>query len=171
MAARGDSPGTGVVAEVDDGAAGSTTPSAPSRDEPAGSPAPPAASPGGAPDVDPSLEPDVFARGCTSRLLLQDVTGRWGALALSALHQGPARFNALRRRVDGVSEKMLAQTLQALERDGLVLRDVQGTIPPRVEYRLTPLGGTIAERLTDLIELLEASMGDVTVAQRAYDER
>ncbi|WP_370695396.1 winged helix-turn-helix transcriptional regulator [Patulibacter sp.] len=122
-------------------------------------------------DVDPRLEPDVFARGCTSRLLLQDVTGRWGALALGALHQGPARFNALRRRVDGVSEKMLAQTLQALERDGLVVRDVQGTIPPRVEYRLTPLGTTIAERVVDLIELLEASMGDVTVAQRDYDAR
>jgi DNA-binding HxlR family transcriptional regulator len=124
-----------------------------------------------APDVDPSLEPDVFARGCTSRYVLQDVTGRWGALALGALHQGPARFNALRRRVDGVSEKMLAQTLQALERDGFVLRDVQGTIPPRVEYRLTPLGTTIAGRLVDLIELLEASMGEVTTAQRAYDER
>lgn len=121
--------------------------------------------------VDPQLEPDVFARACTSRPVLQDVTGRWGALALGALHQGPARFNALRRRVDGVSEKMLAQTLQALERDGFVLRDVQATIPPKVEYRLTPLGVTVAERLVDLIELLEASMPDVTVAQRAYDER
>lgn len=122
-------------------------------------------------DVDPRLEPDVFARGCTSRPVLQDVTGRWGALALGALHQGPARFNALRRRVDGVSEKMLAQTLQALERDGFVLRDVQGTIPPRVEYRLTPLGTTVAERLVDLIELLEASMGEVTAAQADYDAR
>lgn len=121
--------------------------------------------------VDPGLEPDVFARGCTSRPVLQDVTGRWGALALGALHHGPARFNALRRRVDGVSEKMLAQTLQALERDGFVLRDVQGTIPPRVEYRLTPLGATVAERLVDLIELLESSMGEVSAAQAAYDER
>ncbi|CAB4927817.1 unannotated protein [freshwater metagenome] len=126
-----------------------------------------------APDVehDPTLEPDVFARGCTSRLVLQDVTGRWGALALGALHQGPARFNALRRRVDGVSEKMLAQTLQALERDGFVLRDVQATIPPRVEYRLTPLGTTVAERLVDLIELLEGAMPEVTAAQQAYDGR
>lgn len=120
---------------------------------------------------DPALEPDVFARGCTSRPVLQDVTGRWGALALGALHQGPARFNALRRRVDGVSEKMLAQTLQALERDGFVLRDVQATIPPRVEYRLTPLGTTVATRLVDLIELLESSMGEVSAAQAAYDAR
>jgi DNA-binding HxlR family transcriptional regulator len=120
---------------------------------------------------DPTLEPDVFARTCTSRPVLQDVTGRWGTLALAALHDGPVRFNALRRRVEGVSEKMLAQTLQALERDGFVLRDVQATIPPRVEYRLTPLGATVAARLLGLIELLEGSMADVMAAQRAYDER
>ncbi|MTD45351.1 transcriptional regulator [Conexibacter sp. W3-3-2] len=119
--------------------------------------------------VDPTLESDVFARACTSRLVLQDVTGRWGALALGALHEGPARFNALRRRVDGVSEKMLAQTLQALERDGFVVRDVQGTIPPKVEYRLTPLGARLAEQLVALIELVEGSMGEVLAAQSAYD--
>lgn len=124
--------------------------------------------PDGVPD---GFEADVFARACTSRPVLQDVTGRWGALALGALHDGPARFGALRRRVDGISEKMLAQTLRALERDGFVLRDVQETIPPRVEYRLTPLGATVAARLTDLIELLESSMDDVRAAQRAYDER
>jgi DNA-binding HxlR family transcriptional regulator len=123
------------------------------------------------PCPDPSLEPDVFSTACTSRALLQDVTGRWGALALGALYDGPVRFNALRRRVAGVSEKMLAQTLQALERDGLVLRDVQATIPPRVEYRLTPLGETIAERLVDLIGLLEDSMAEVTAAQQDFDAR
>jgi len=117
------------------------------------------------------LAADVFARGCASRPVLQDVTGRWGTLALAALHAGPSRFNALRRRVDGVSEKMLSQTLQALERDGLVLRDVQGTIPPRVEYRLTDLGAQVAERLVGLIELLEGSIETVVAAQQAYDER
>jgi DNA-binding HxlR family transcriptional regulator len=122
-------------------------------------------------DLDPTLEPDVFARACGSRSVLQAVTGRWGTLALAALRDGPVRFNALRRRVDGVSEKMLAQTLQALERDGFVLRDVQATIPPRVEYRLTPLGATVADRLVGLIELLEGSMGEVAAAQRAYDAR
>jgi DNA-binding HxlR family transcriptional regulator len=112
---------------------------------------------------------DVFARGCTSRAVLQHVTGRWGVLALVGLAAGPVRFNALRRRIDGVSEKMLAQTLQALERDGFVLRDVQASIPPRVEYRLTPLGERTAERLGGLVELLEDSMGDVQAAQEAYD--
>lgn len=96
---------------------------------------------------------------------------RWGALTLAALRDGPVRFNALRRRVDGVSEKMLSQTLQTLERDGLVLRDVQATIPPRVEYRLSPLGIGVAERLWDLIDLLEGSIGEVLAAQAAYDAR
>jgi DNA-binding HxlR family transcriptional regulator len=122
-------------------------------------------------EVQPTLEADVFSRGCLSRPLLHDVTGRWGTLALTALLDGPARFNALRRRVDGVSEKMLAQTLQALERDGLVLRDVQATIPPRVEYRLTELGTVVAEKLADLIELLEGSVEAVAASQAAYDAR
>lgn len=78
------------------------------------------------------LAVDVFARACPSRQVLETVAGKWGVLALTALHEQPYRFNALRRRVDGVSEKMLAQTLQALERDGLVRREVQATIPPRV---------------------------------------
>jgi DNA-binding HxlR family transcriptional regulator len=121
--------------------------------------------------ADAQLVADVFARNCTSRPVLQDVTGRWGTLALAALHDGPSRFNALRRRVDGVSEKMLSQTLQALERDGLVLRDVQGTIPPRVEYRLTPLGAQVADKLLELIELIEGSIDAVAESQRAYDER
>src|SRR3954453_2712293 len=86
------------------------------------------------------LVADVFARGCTSRAVFEDVGSKWGSLALLALGEGGYRFNALRRRVEGVSEKMLSQTLQALERDGLVVREVVTAIPPRVEYALTPLG-------------------------------
>ncbi|BCJ46434.1 HxlR family transcriptional regulator [Actinoplanes ianthinogenes] len=117
------------------------------------------------------LIPSVFARDCTSRHVMADVTGKWGGLALAALHDGSYRFNALRRRVDGVSEKMLAQTLQALERDGLVVREVQATIPPRVEYSLTPLGTRVAGKLKELIDLLESEIGQVRVAQAAYDDR
>ncbi len=109
---------------------------------------------------------DVFARACTSRSLLADVTGRWGSLAVLALADGTARFGALRRRVDGVSEKMLAQTLQALERDGVVVREVVTTIPPRVEYTLTPLGARIAGRLQDLVEVLETAVPEVEAARR-----
>ena len=112
---------------------------------------------------------DVFARACTSRETLEHITGRWGILALTALLDGTFRFNALRRKVDGVSEKMLAQTLHALERDGFVLRKAQVTIPPRVDYSLTPLGRVMAEKLKDLIEILEARMPEVLAARDVVD--
>ena len=118
-----------------------------------------------------TLVPDVFARDCTSRRTLESVTGKWGILALVALREGAYRFNALRRRVDGVSEKMLAQTLQTLERDGLVRRDVLATIPARVEYTLTPLGSEIAGQLSSLVELVEARVPQVTEARATYDAR
>ncbi|ATL71015.1 helix-turn-helix transcriptional regulator [Nocardia terpenica] len=117
---------------------------------------------------DPTLEADVFARNCTSRPVLQNVASRWGTLALVALREGPYRFSALRRRVDGVSERMLSQTLQALERDGMVHREVVHTIPPRVEYTLTDLGAQVAEHLEALIVVLETNMDTVHAAQAAY---
>ncbi|MFJ3580739.1 winged helix-turn-helix transcriptional regulator [Streptomyces sp. NPDC090127] len=112
---------------------------------------------------------DVFARACQSRATLEHVTGRWGILTLGALHDGTFRFNELRRRVDGVSEKMLSQTLHALERDGLVHREAQLTNPPRVDYTLTPLGREVAERLVGLIELVEGRMPQVLSARERYD--
>ncbi|HEY0697300.1 MAG TPA: helix-turn-helix domain-containing protein [Micromonospora sp.] len=117
----------------------------------------------------PQLVSDVFARGCTSRAAFEDVTAKWASLALLALGEGSYRFNALRRRVTGVSEKMLSQTLQALERDGMVVREVVTAIPPRVEYSLTPLGGRVAERLRGLADLLEAAVPEVAAAREAYD--
>ncbi|MFF6998153.1 winged helix-turn-helix transcriptional regulator [Streptomyces sp. NPDC008313] len=125
---------------------------------------------GGACGGDGDLAFDVFARTCPSRGTLEHVTGRWGSLTLGALHDGTFRFNELRRRIDGVSEKMLSQTLHALERDGLVHRDAQPTNPPRVDYRLTPLGREVAERLLSLIELVEGRMDDVLEARGRYDE-
>lgn len=114
---------------------------------------------------------DVFARSCPSRETMAHATGRWGTLALVALLEGTFRFNALRRRVDGISEKMLSQTLQALERDGLVVREARPTIPPHVEYSLTPLGHDAALKLMELIHLLEGRMPDVMTARAAYDVR
>ncbi|MEU2785498.1 MULTISPECIES: helix-turn-helix domain-containing protein [unclassified Streptomyces] len=113
---------------------------------------------------------NVFTRTCPSRGTLEHVTGRWGGLTLGALYEGSLRFNELRRRVDGVSEKMLSQTLHALERDGLVHRDAQPTNPPRVDYELTPLGRGVAERLMSLIQFVEGQMDDVLTARRHYDE-
>ncbi|MER5937339.1 helix-turn-helix domain-containing protein [Streptomyces sp. NPDC001928] len=113
---------------------------------------------------------NVFAKACPSRGTLEHVTGRWGGLTLGALYEGSLRFNELRRRIDGVSEKMLSQTLHALERDGLVNRDAQPTNPPRVDYELTPLGRGVAERLLSLIQFVEGQMDDVLEARRSYDE-
>jgi DNA-binding HxlR family transcriptional regulator len=125
--------------------------------------------PGPGPDPTPEFEFDVFAKACVSRAAMEHITGRWGVLVLGGLHDGPMRFNALRRRVDGVSEKMLSQTLQALERDGFVVREVHSTIPPRVEYSLTALGAATAGRLLDLIGHLEGNMAQVLAARAAYD--
>ncbi len=121
-------------------------------------------------DTTLGLSYDVFAKACPSRNTLEHVTGRWGGLTLCALYEGSLRFNELRRRVDGVSEKMLSQTLQALERDGLVHREAQPTNPPRVDYELTPLGRGVAERLVGLIEFVEGRMDDVLAARQRYDE-
>ncbi|MEU9003550.1 winged helix-turn-helix transcriptional regulator [Streptomyces sp. NPDC059982] len=112
---------------------------------------------------------DVFARACPSRETLEHVTGRWGSLTVGALREGPCRFNELRRRVEGVSEKMLSQTLHALERDGIVHREAQPTNPPRVDYELTPLGREVADRLLSLIRFVEGGMDEVLAARRVYD--
>ncbi|MCB5168585.1 helix-turn-helix transcriptional regulator [Streptomyces bambusae] len=112
---------------------------------------------------------DAFARNCPSRETLGHVTGRWGALTVGALYDGSCRFNELRRRVDGVSEKMLSQTLQALERDGIVHREAQPVNPPRVDYELTPLGRGVAERLIPLIRFLEEGTPEVMASRERYD--
>ena len=114
---------------------------------------------------------DVFARHCTSRATLEDVAGKWGILALLALGEGDFRFSALRRKVEGVSEKMLSQTLQTLERDGMVDREVVTSIPPRVEYSLTPLGRDVAGKLRELADLIEGSVDAVAAARAGYVSR
>ncbi len=124
-----------------------------------------------APGPSDELVVDVFARDCTSRATLEDVAGKWGILALLALGEGGFRFNALRRKVQGVSEKMLSQTLQTLERDGMVTREVVTAIPPRVEYALTPLGAQVADKLRGLADLIEGSVAVVTAAREGYDQR
>ncbi|MDQ1582927.1 MAG: hypothetical protein QOF36_981 [Microbacteriaceae bacterium] len=101
--------------------------------------------------------------------MLEHVTGRWGSLVLAALEDGPVRFNDLRRRVDGVSQKVLAQTLHALERDGFVSRNQRTVFPLWVEYTLTPLGKDVSAKLLELIAQVEASMDTVLAARQRYD--
>jgi DNA-binding HxlR family transcriptional regulator len=98
----------------------------------------------------------VYPAACPSRTLLNHVTSTWGVLVLAALSQGTLRWSELRRAAQGVSEKMLAQTLQTLERDGLVSRYQHPVMPPRVDYSLTELGRELAERLLPLLDWVSA---------------
>lgn len=111
---------------------------------------------------------------CPYRLVLEHVTSRWGVLVLITLLERPYRFSELRREIGRVgrevSEKMLTQTLQTLERDGLVHRDAKPVIPPRVDYWLTELGREAAEQVRALTQWTERRMPDVQRARTAYDE-
>ena len=111
----------------------------------------------------------VYDPACPARLVLEHVTSRWGVLALGALQERTYRFSELRRRIDGVSEKMLAQTLQTLERDGLLLRRSYPQIPPRVEYSLTKQGREAAELTTALVDWIEDQMPQIMRAQQRRD--
>ncbi|MGW2840454.1 winged helix-turn-helix transcriptional regulator [Streptomyces sp. NPDC001493] len=116
-------------------------------------------------------EADVNRAMCPSRVVLEHVTSRWGVLVLAALLERPYRFSELRRAIENVSEKMLAQTLRTLERDGFVHRDAQPVIPPRVDYSLTPLGREAAERVWQLARWSEHQVDAVAAARAAYDAR
>jgi DNA-binding HxlR family transcriptional regulator len=105
---------------------------------------------------------------CPSRTILDHLTSRWGMLIMIALLDGTHRFSELGRRVTGVSEKMLAQTLQALEADGFVLRTVYPTIPPRVEYSLTPMGREVAAHVKHLTDWVEDSVPKVMRAREKH---
>src|SRR3569833_1127726 len=117
-----------------------------------------------------AMTPDANRAACPSRLVREHVTCRWGALILAALLERSYRFGELRRHVGGVSEKMLAQTLQTLERDGFVHRDAKPVIPPHVDYSLTPLGREVAEQIRVLVRWAETKLGDVFAARAAYDQ-
>ena len=96
--------------------------------------------------------PTVFDQGCGTRVVLDHIMSKWGVLVLSCLSDGTRRWGELRREVDGISEKMLATTLRTLSADGLVHRESLPTVPPHVEYSLTPLGRDLMERMLPLME-------------------
>lgn len=113
---------------------------------------------------------DCFQRECPGRTVLAHVTGRWGSLVVGALQRTKTmRFSELRDQVDGISEKMLAQTLRELERDGLVSRDSHNIVPPRVDYTLTEIGIGVAEHVDALLHWIDAHVGDFVRARRSYD--
>ena len=101
---------------------------------------------------------NVLAADCPSRSILQHLTNRWGTLVMVALATGPHRFAELRRKVGGVSERMLSQTLKDLEGDGFVLRTAHQVVPPHVDYALTPLGQEAAARVAALTGWIEDNL-------------
>lgn len=105
--------------------------------------------------------PDVLNEKCGSRLVLNHVTSRWGALVLIALLDGTLRFSALRRRIGGVSERMLTQSLRLLEDDGLIERIAHQVVPPHVDYRLTTMGAEVAQHVLALADCIESNLENI----------
>jgi DNA-binding HxlR family transcriptional regulator len=103
----------------------------------------------------------VLPANCPSRTVLDHVTSKWGVLVLVALSQESLRWGELRRTIEGISEKMLASTLRTLEADGFVHREAQATIPPRVDYSLTPRGYELAERLLPLMDWIADNAAEI----------
>lgn len=108
---------------------------------------------------------------CPIRDVLDRIGDAWSLLVMIELANGPCRFNALRRVIDGISQRMLSVTLRHLERDGLVTRAVLPTAPPQVEYTLTPLGHGLIDRLEPLRQWAVEHQDQVRQARTDFDER
>jgi DNA-binding HxlR family transcriptional regulator len=117
------------------------------------------------------MKPDAFLLACPSRDVLGRVSEKWAALALVALADGPMRFNAIRRRLEGVSQKMLTQTLRRMERDGLVKRTVVDERPLRVDYELLPAGKSLLPLLSALKGWAERHLNGVLKANATFDAK
>ncbi|MGJ5754525.1 HxlR family transcriptional regulator [Streptomyces puniciscabiei] len=115
---------------------------------------------------------DVFLRDCPTRAVLELIAGKWTMLVLVALEDGrPMRFAELRRRLDGVTPKVLTQTLRALEREGLLTRTLYPTVPPRVEYRLTGLGREVGGLIQNITDWSQTNIAAIQAARKEFDER
>jgi DNA-binding HxlR family transcriptional regulator len=112
---------------------------------------------------------NAYATNCPTRLVLDRIADKWAVLVLGLLADEPVRFNRLRRQIEGISQKMLSQTLKSLERDGLVSRKVTPTVPVTVEYSITPLGETLAATVDGLRLWAETHIEKVLAAQQQYD--
>jgi DNA-binding HxlR family transcriptional regulator len=112
---------------------------------------------------------DPYNQDCPSRQVLDRIGDRWSVLLIGALSGGPMRYTELSRRIQGVSQKMLTQTLRGLERDGLITRTVHAVVPPRVDYELTELGHTLSEPISALERWAVTHMDDVLASRDRYD--
>ncbi len=113
---------------------------------------------------------DVFNPACPARSVLDILAEKWPLLLIHALADGPARPGALRRRIGGISDKMLVQTLRRLERSGFVARRSFVEVPPHVEYSLTPLGASLSEPIKALDHWVERNLAAIDRAQRGFDQ-
>lgn len=104
------------------------------------------------------------------REILARVGDKWSMLVIGVLHDGPLRFTHLHRKIDGISQRMLTQTLRSLERDGLVERTVYAEIPPRVEYAATPLGRSLSEPVIRLATWAAENQAQILAAREAFDQ-
>lgn len=120
--------------------------------------------------MDPNKEL-IFQADCPSRLLLDQIADKWSILIIAALCPGPARFNVIRRRLAGITQKSLTQTLRRLERNGIVARRVIVDSPIAVEYSITPLGQSLKEPFQMLYAWTERYRPQIEQAQQAFDQR
>ncbi|GII84492.1 transcriptional regulator [Sphaerisporangium siamense] len=114
---------------------------------------------------------DAYMRDCASRTVLDAIANKWTCLLVDALRAGPVRFGVLRRRLDGITQKSLTQTLRTLERDGMVIRTVYPTIPPRVEYELSELGMSVVSLMKGIKHWAEEHVPEIVAARAAFDRR
>lgn len=117
------------------------------------------------------VEPDPYDRRCGSRQVLDRIGDRWSILVVLTLADGTKRYGDLARRIDGISQKMLTQTLRGLERDGLVKREVHASVPPRVDYTLTHLGRSLLDLVSGLEAWATMHLAEVEAARARYDTR
>lgn len=114
---------------------------------------------------------NVYDERCPTRLALNRIADKWTVLVVGSLKEGAKRFSTLRREIGGVSQKMLTQTLRGLERDGLVNRTIYPSVPPKVEYSLTPVGQTLVGVLDAIRVWSETHIEAVLTAQSLYDKK
>ncbi|MFC9996533.1 winged helix-turn-helix transcriptional regulator [Nocardia sp. NPDC127526] len=117
------------------------------------------------------ISPPIGAEAaiCQLRDVLDRVGDKWSVLVMALLGDGPRRYSQLERSIDGISQRMLTLTLRSLERDGLVSRAVTPTSPPRVDYRLTPVGETLSTQVNSLIDWADAHREYVARSRLRYD--
>jgi DNA-binding HxlR family transcriptional regulator len=116
-----------------------------------------------------SCHPERFSAGCPSRQLFEQVTDKWSMMVLTVLHSGPMRFNAIKRQLEGVTQKALTQCLRRLERNGLLTRTILPAAPIGVEYALTDLGRSLHRPFKALYEWMHRNLDEVDAARQRYD--